>query len=406
MQATRSTAEPTSFTPDALFAWLRRQREAGSIQHDEQRRVWQVFGYADAERVLSDPSAFSSDFSEIMPHERDFDLFARGNFVRMDPPKHRKLRGLVSQAFTPRMVTGLAPRIAELTTELLDGLRGATRFDLVDRLAYPLPVIVIAELLGIPVADRGTFRQWAETLFSSNQQTTELKLDDASLKALFDAVAPTMREMNGYLLAHIRQRRTRPADDLTSELVRAEVDGERLDDQEIVGFVGLLLLAGHVTTTALLGNSILTLDEHPDAAAEVRADPTRLPAAIEEVLRYRPPFPRLARRATSDVELGGHAIAANEIVVLWIAAANRDPAQFPEPDRFDIRRAPNPHLAFGHGIHFCLGAPLARLETKIALGILLARYREIAVARDEPAEFYNPWTMISAKRLPVRVGPA
>ena len=406
MPATPSTAEPTPFTLEALLAWLRHQREPGSILHDAQQRIWQVFGYADAERVLSDASAFSSDFSEIMPHQRDFDLFSRGNFVRMDPPKHRKLRGLVSQAFTPRMVTGLAPRIAELTTELLDGLRGAERFDLVDRLAYPLPVIVIAELLGIPVEDRGTFRQWAETLFSSNQQTTELKLDPAALKALFDAVAPTIREMNSYLLAHIRQRRDRPAHDLTSELVAAEMDGERLDDQEIVGFVGLLLLAGHVTTTALLGNSVITLDEHPDAAAALRADPTRLPAAIEEVLRYRSPFPRVARRAARDVELRGNAVAANEIVIPWIASANRDPTQFADPDRFDIGRTPNPHLAFGHGIHFCLGAPLARLEARIALGILLERYQEIAVARDEPAEFYNPWTMISAKRLPVHVRPA
>src|SRR5262249_54311684 len=243
---------------------------------------------------------------EIMPHQRDFDLFARGNFVRMDPPKHRKLRSLVSQAFTPRMVTGLAPRIAELTAELLDELRGAERFDLVDRLAYPLPVIVIAELLGIPVEDRGIFRQWAETLFSSNQQTSEVRLDEAALKALFAAVAPTMREMNGYLLAHIQQRRARRADDLTSALVTAEVDGERLDDQEIVGFVGLLLLAGHVTTTALLGNAVLTLDEHPGTADQLRADPTRIPGAIEEVLRYRSPFPptrptrherRAARRA-------------------------------------------------------------------------------------------------------------
>jgi cytochrome P450 len=406
MQATTSTAEATPFTLEALLAWLRHQREAGSIHHDGQQRIWQVFGYVDAERVLSDPSAFSSDFSAIMPHQRDFDLFSRGNFVRMDPPKHRKLRSLVSQAFTPRMVTGLAPRIAELTAELLDGLGGAKSFDLVDRLAYPLPVIVIAELLGIPVEDRGIFRQWAETLFSSNRQTTELRLDDAALKALFDAVAPTIREMNSYLLAHIRRRRALHADDLTSALVSAEVDGERLDDQEIVGFVGLLLLAGHITTTALLGNSVLTLDEHPDMTAELRADPTGIPAAIEEVLRYRSPFPRLARRAAGEVELGGYAIAANEIVILWVASANRDPAQFPEPDRFDIRRTPNPHLAFGHGIHFCLGAPLARLEAKIALGILLERYGEIALARDEPAEFYNPWTMISAKRLPVHVRPA
>src|SRR4029453_14554870 len=144
MQATTSTADATRFTPETLLAWLRRQRAAGSIHHDEQQRIWQGFGYADTGRGLSAPSAFSSDFSEIMPHQRDFDLFARGNFVRMDPPKHRKLRGLVSQAFTPGMVTGLAPRVADVTAELLDGHRGAQRFDLVDALAYPLPVIVIA----------------------------------------------------------------------------------------------------------------------------------------------------------------------------------------------------------------------------------------------------------------------
>jgi cytochrome P450 len=403
MQPTTSTTQPTPFNLEALLAWLRRQREAGSVHHDEKQHIWQVFGYAEVERVLSDPRAFSSDFSNIMPAQRDFDLFARGNFVRMDPPRHRQLRVLVSQAFTPRMIHGLAPRIAELTAELLDKLGGAERFDLVDALAHPLPVIVIAELLGIPVADRVIFRQWAETLFSQNEQTSEIRLDEAALKALFDAVAPTMREMNSYLLAHIRERRARPADDLMSELVSAEVDGERLDDQEIVGFVGLLLLAGHITTTALLGNAIMTLDEHPGTAAELRTDPTQLPAAIEEVLRYRPPFPRLARRAATDVELDGHMIASNQVIILWLASANRDGTQFPDPDRFDIRRSPNPHLAFGHGIHFCLGAPLARLESKIALEILLKRYRRIAVSRDEAVVLHSPWTMISAKRLPVFV---
>jgi cytochrome P450 len=406
MQATTSTTEPTPFSLPAFFSWLRLQREAGSIHHDEQHHIWEIFGYAEVERVLSDPRAFSSDFSDIMPAQRDFDLFARGNFVRMDPPRHRKLRGLVSQAFTPRIVHGLAPRIAQLTAGLLDKLGSAERFDLVDALAYPLPVIVIAELLGIPVADRAIFRQWAETLFSRNEQTSEIRLDEGTLKALFEAVAPTMREMNSYLLSHIQERRTRPADDLMSRLVSAEVDGERLDDQEIVGFVGLLLIAGHITTTALLGNAILTLDEYPGAAAELRADPARLPAAIEEVLRYRPPFPRLARRAATDVQLEGHTIGVNEVIILWLASANRDGAQFPDPNRFDISREPNPHLAFGHGIHFCLGAPLARLESRIALEILLERYRRIAVSRDEPVELRSPWTMISAKQLPVVVQAA
>src|SRR5262245_65077063 len=180
MDATTAAGEPTAATLDAMLAWFRQQREAGPIHRDAEQPVWQVFGYAVAERILSDPEVFSSDFSRIMPSQPDFDLFARGNFVRMDPPRHRKLRSLVSQAFTPRMVTGLAPRIAELTTELLDRLGGAECFDLVDGLAYPLPVTVIAELLGIPVEDRVIFRQWAETLFSSNQQTTELRLDEAT----------------------------------------------------------------------------------------------------------------------------------------------------------------------------------------------------------------------------------
>src|SRR5262249_48623918 len=187
---------------------------------------------------------------------------------------------------------------------LLDELSGAKRFDVVDRLAYPLPVIVIAELLGIPVADRVIFRQWADALFSRNTQTTGIRVDAATLEAF----VPTIREMNRYLLAHIQHRRTHPADDLTSTLVGAEIDGERLDGQEIVGFVGLLLLAGHITTTPRLDNAILTLDAHPAAAAALRVDATGLPMALEEVLRYRPPFPRLARRTATEVELGGHVI--------------------------------------------------------------------------------------------------
>jgi cytochrome P450 len=212
-----------------------------------------------------------------------------------------------------------------------------------------------------------------------------------------------MREMNRYLLAQISRRRARPGGDLLSALVSAEVEGARLEDEEIVGFAGLLLIAGHITTTALLGNAILTLDEHPAAAAALRAEPGALPTAIEEVLRYRPPFPRLIRRATREVAFGARVVRAGELLLLWIASANRDAARFDEPDRFDIRRKPNPHLAFGHGIHFCVGAPLARLEAKIALELLLARYREIRVARDEPGESYDPRVIISARRLPVDV---
>lgn len=272
---------------------------------------------------------------------------------------------------------------------------GADRFDLVDALAYPLPITVIA----VPAQDQPRFRAWAEVLF--NQQTVDATT--VPTEELVNAMAPTVREMNKYLLAHIQRRRQQPADDLIGKLTTAEVDGERLADEEIVGFAGLLLLAGHITTTALLGNAVLCFDRHPEAAAAVQADRDLLPAAIEEVLRFRSAFPRLARITTTDTEIGGLAVPAGHLVIPWIAAANRDAARFPEPDRFDIHRTSTRHLAFGHGIHFRIGAPLARLETKIALDILLERYREIAVDVDGPIEFHYPWQVISVKRLPVLV---
>jgi cytochrome P450 len=230
-------------------------------------------------------------------------------------------------------------------------------------------------------------------------------LREASEQALA-AVAPTMREMNAYFLDHIRARRASPGNDLTSKLVQADVDGERLADEEIIGFVGLLLIAGHITTTATLGNSVVSFQDNPDAVAEVRADPTLLPAAIEEVLRVRTPFPRLGRITTVDTEVGGVRIPAGQVVVPWLTAANRDGRVFSDPDRFDIHRTPNPHLTFGHGIHFCLGAPLARLEARVALRMLLERYRDMEVAGGEQVEDRNPWTMVAVTRLPLEVRAA
>jgi cytochrome P450 len=385
-----------------FVAWLEQTRTRGQVHYDEKQQTWQVLGHPEVDAILSDPATFSSDLTKVMPAQDDYEMFQRGNFVRMDPPRHRKLRGLVSQAFTPRMVAGLEPRIAQVTTELLDAADGSDRLDLIEALAYPLPVIVIAELLGIPAGDRPIFRRWADTLFDQTNIDPEDSLRKASEAAMARAV-PTMREMNGYLLDHIRSRRAAAGADLTSRLLDAEVDGERLDDEEIVGFVGLLLLAGHITTTATLGNTVVSFDENPDAAAAVRADPGLLPAAIEESIRYRSPFPRLARLTTTATRVGDAEMPPGAVVQLWLAAANRDARVFDEPDRFDIRRNPNPHLSFGHGIHFCLGAPLARLEAKVALRIILDRYGDIAIATDGPVEFRNPWLMASVNKLPVEL---
>jgi cytochrome P450 len=394
-----TTTRPTF---EDLLSWLEASRAHGQVHFDDKQQCWHVLGHPEAGAVLSDPAVFSSDLTALQPDQDDLALFQRGNFVRMDPPQHRKLRTLVSQAFTPRVVADLEPRIAELTNELLD--QAGERFDLIDALAYPLPVIVIAELLGIPTSDRSLFRRWADALF--NQEVDpDRSLRDVSEQAV-TAVAPTMREMNAYFLDYIRSRRASPGSDLTSKLVQAEVDGERLTDEEIVGFLGLLLLAGHITTTATLGNSLVSFRDAPDAAAEVRADPALLPAAIEEVLRVRTPFPRLARITTAETEVAGVRIPAGQVVLPWLTAANRDERVFTEPHRFDIHRQPNPHLAFGHGIHFCLGAPLARLEARVALRLLLERYRDVEVARDEQVDYRNPWTMVAVTRLPMEVRAA
>jgi len=401
-----SPAPPVSDPAEEVFAWFRTMRaqapvyrgtaltDRASVQHE----LWHAFSHADVTRVLSDPATFSSDDRDFNPPNADIDMFGRGNIVSMDPPLHRKLRRLVNQVFTPRVVAGMEDRIAAITTELLDRVRGEDRIDLVDVLAYPLPVTVIAELLGIPAADMPLFRRWADGLFDMEDITSET-LPSEEMNA---RVAPIMRELNEYLLAHLRMRRTRPSDDLLGRLTAAEVDGERLQDGEIVGFAGLLLLAGHITTTALLGNSVLCLGRSPDTAAEVRADRNLIPPAVEEVLRFRSPFPRLGRVTTTDVNLGGQDIPAGSLVIPWVGAANRDPARYVEPDRFDIHRADAGHLAFGHGIHFCIGAPLARLESRVGLGLLLDRYRDITVDWPE-VEYQNPWVMVAARQLPLHV---
>ncbi|MEU1423139.1 cytochrome P450 [Kitasatospora sp. NPDC005751] len=376
-------------------------REAGAVRYEESQGLWQVLDYATVAAVLADPLTYSSDLSSLAPTQEDFEVFRQGNFVGMDPPHHRRLRALVSQAFTPRVVQGLAPRIEALCARLLDAVADQDRFDLVDALAYPLPIIVIAELLGVPADEHRLFQDWASVLFSGDQLGEAP--DMADLSRALEAIAPTVREMNGYMLEHIRARRAHPGDDLTSRLIAAEVDGVRLEDQQMVGFVALLLVAGHVTTTALLGNAVLTFDRHPGTDAALRADPGLLPSAIEEVLRWLPPFAELGRRVARPVVLGGHELPAESMLIAHLGAANRDPARFHAPDVFDVTRHPNPHLTFGHGIHFCFGAPLARLEAVIALRLLQERFRSVAVPSYEDIVYQNPAVILGVRHLPVEV---
>ncbi|MET9443776.1 cytochrome P450 [Streptomyces sp. NPDC006610] len=394
----------TASVLDALSDRWRTLADADPVTHDAAQGLWRVVDHQGVSAVLADPATYSSDLTPITPAQEDFDAFRKGNFVGMDPPEHRKLRTLVSQAFTPRVVHGLAPRIEAVCADLLDRVADQDVFDVVDALAYPLPIIVIAELLGVPAGDHKLFQEWAGTLFAGDQLGESL--DMADLERALEAIAPTVREMNGYVLDHIRHRRAHPGDDLTSKLLAAEVDGTRLADEEIVGFVALLLVAGHITTTALLGNAVVTLDRHPGTLAALREDPDRLPDTIEEVLRWLPPFPELGRRTTRPVVLGGHEIPADALLMVHLGAANRDPSRFTAPNVFDVTRSPNPHLTFGHGIHFCFGAPLARLEARIALRTLLERHSRIAVPSYEDVAYQNPAVLVGVRRLPIAVtGP-
>lgn len=358
-----------------LYAWLMRMRRDAPVWIDPASGSCHVLTHADALRVLSEPSVFSSDFSSLAPPpEPGLPNFAEASLSVTDPPLHGRLRKLISQAFTPRTVAGLEPRIQAVTAELLDSVSGRTDFDLVEELSGPLPVVVIAELLGIPTTDREMFRRWAEYLLPPSDEVTAGEfLEGGYAKTR----ATELNEMADYLLGHVRDRRDAPRDDLLSRLVAAEADGERLSDKQMVNFSAFLLLAGHLTTTLFMSNALLSFDETPGTLALLREDPSLVPGALEEVLRYRPPVSFLYRLTREDTRIGDVDVPAGRIVVVWLLSANRDEQQFTDPDRFDPRRTPGGHLTFSHGIHFCLGAPLARMESSIVLRAMLDRYADI-----------------------------
>jgi cytochrome P450 len=381
----------------ALLDWMGQMRETQPVYYDEKTRFWNVFLYDDIQHALSDPATFSSDTSIVLPQAKEAGIQSKGDLTNMDPPRHRKLRNLVSQAFTPRVVEQMAPRIAEITNQFLDERAAKGEMDLIRDLAAPLPITVIAELLGVPAEDRDRFREWSDTLMGSADPDSLDMMNDA----LIQAVAPTMQEMYDYLRVYCQDRRRHPREDMISRLTTAEVDGQQLDDDEILGFVSLLLLAGNVTTTILLGNAIYCLDGHPDAMKTLLADMSLLPSTIEEVLRYRAPFTMTVRVTKTPVTIRNVTIPERQLVNVWLISANYDKNHFSDPQHFDIRRTPNRHMTFGHGIHFCIGAPLARLEGRIALNILLQRFPPLHIKSDAEIQMHGNSMVTGLKNLPV-----
>ncbi|HEY0494641.1 MAG TPA: cytochrome P450 [Kutzneria sp.] len=382
--------------------WLRGEDPEAPVRFDAAAGVWCVYGYQEVQQVLTDTATFSSNTQRVVPPEmlEGADQFSEGNLIQMDGLEHKKLRGLISHAFTPKMVASLEPRIAELTNELLDAVAEGNQLELVNDLAYPLPVIVIAELLGVPASDRDEFRDWGSALMESTQEFSFVDRTDDQRKRMQDAMLEVAK-LGAYLREHVVDRRKNPRDDLITKLIQAEVDGEHLSDNEVVNFSNVLLIAGHITTTMLLGNSILCLDTNRTWFDRVRADRSMIPAAIEEALRYYSPFAGTARATMTDVELGGEHIPADSLVVPFLGVANRDPKQFTDPHTFDPTRDPNPHVAFGRGAHFCIGAPLARLEGRVALNILLDRFPNLRCDPDRPPRFLRSLSMTGVKELPM-----
>ncbi|RSD08642.1 cytochrome P450 [Amycolatopsis eburnea] len=387
--------------------WLRGKQPEARVHHAPELGFWNVYGHPEAEEVLRDPATYSSDTTRLVPKEmmQDADLkeMSAGNLLQLDPPLHNKMRKLVSRAFTPKVVADLEPRIAAVTNEMLDAAGGDGRLELVEDLAYPLPVIVIAELLGVPASDRYLFKGWVDKLFDSSEQFS-LKEQTKSQEESVAKSLEGQKALAEYLGAHVDERRKQPREDLLTKLVEAEVDGERLTRNEVVNFANILLLAGHITTTMLLGNAVLCLDTHPEWDRRVRADRSLLPATIEESLRYLSPFAAVARTATREVELGGVTVPPDQMLLVWVAAANRDDRVFTDPDTFNPLRDPNPHLAFGRGIHFCIGAPLARLEGRVALSILFDRYPALRTIPGEPPKFQINPNMTGVRELPLTIG--
>ena len=355
-------------------------RERGRVQQTAAGH-WLVLGYDEVGQLLTDQR-----FGEAAGRGGRFRLSRTGRegpdqllgrvdtMLSVDPPEHTRLRRLVSKAFTPRSVQKMRPLIQKIVDELLDPLAGRAEFDLVSELAWPLPVIVIAEMLGIPREDREQFKRWSDAMVAT------LGGDYSSL----DEARRSNEELVQYVSRVIADRRKEPRDDLISRLVAAEESGQRLTEDEMLGTVAKHLVAGNETTAHLISSGMLALLRNPAQMARLRADPSLLPSAVDEMLRYTGPVHTTRRTAKEDVTLGEANIKRGEVVVGVLAAANRDPSKYSDPDSFDVARNPTDHVGFGDGIHFCLGAALARLEGQIAIGTLLARFPNLGLQDEQP----------------------
>jgi cytochrome P450 len=393
-------------------ATLRQMREEGRIHRTQGGFAgfglegYVVTRYDDVNEVLRD-RAHISDFRKLPegdPRRRRIDALGDSlppSILTLDPPEHDRIRGLVNKAFTPRAIEALKPRITEIANELLDAVEGETEIEFMETMATPLPVIVIAELLGVPSEDRDRFKEWSNAVVAISPSDIT---DAESLQKRFQQAQAASSALAGYFREQVELRRDEPGDDLISKLIEVEEQGDRLTEPEMISLCRLLLNAGNLTTTDLLGNGLLELLRHPDQMQLLRDDPDLVPSAVEEMLRYTPPVSNTGRLTANDTEVAGCPVPGHANVAVSLMAANRDPKVFDHPESFDVTREENRHLSFGGGIHYCLGAPLARAEAQGALRALLERYNRIetAVPLDE-VEWRGGGAFRGLRALPLRV---
>ena len=359
-------------------------------------KSWLFTRHSDVDAILRDHRHFGNDPRKgtlssrqraILPTSGEFTL------LFLDPPDHTRLRALVNKVFTPKAVNNLEPRIRSILGSLLDGIEDPAAFDIMQAVARPLPVIVIAEMLGVPLEDRDRFRIWSD-------QRARL-LEPMIGQREREAAKAASSAFDAYFRPIIEARRAEPRDDIVSTLARAADDGGRLTERETLNMLRLLLSAGNETTINLIGNGILALLRHPEQLQRLRNDPNLIPAAVEELLRFDSPVQADFRRVLRDCEVNGAALRKRDNLVLFLGAANRDPDVFEDPDRLDVGRSQGPHLSFGRGIHHCLGAPLARLEGRIVLEMLLERFSQMGLLTKYP-RFRKGIVLRGLQSLPVR----
>ena len=366
--------------------------------HHSPLGFWVLTRYEDVSSVLRDPRFIKEPLAALVAARFGAEV-PRGVGLSMldrDPPDHTRLRGLVSKAFTPRVVEGLRPRIQQIVDGLIARAQAVGSMDVIEEFAYPIPVNVICEMMGVPVQDHERFKGWSLDI-ARGLDSVWLPPDSEVPRRS----AAARHAMSGYFRELIAARRASPRGDLLSALIAAEEAGDKLSEEELVATCILILIAGHETTVNLIGNGVLALLRHPDELDRLRRTPALITSAVEELLRYDGPVQRTARVASDDATIGGRTIRKGDMVMPFIGAADRDPAQFPDPDRLDLSRGDNRHLAFGWGIHFCLGAPLARVEGQIAIDALVRRLPRLALVGDTP-EYRQSLTLRGLKTLPVK----